>query len=299
MAAQVVFVTQGASQSFFSTTVTAPFFRSTSQAVSFLNSTQTTPFFQSGSLQQAVFNSIQTTPFFQSSALAVSMFDTIETGAVKLLQLRIGDLTLNTAQSQVDVPDATGVYDPVTNPGGYNPDGDPPVSGRPERTDLFLWTVFRLWTDTGDATQTPESQAEEEDDPYVYPLTLPTETIAGEAVPIRGLYEIILIAAPFGTPYGDYQGYESLTEFAAEAEGWYQVGAGLMVDPFVINCLNAKRYEFLQGVMCGKCDTGYLDVYSVYVGMLAAMDAKQWDRAEVFYDQLKEICATGSLSCNC
>lgn len=301
MAAQIVFVTQGASQAFFSTTVTAPYFISTSQAVSFLNSTQTTPFFQSGSLQQATFNTAQSTPFFQSLSLAVSMFNTIETGSVKLLQLRIGELTLNTPQSQVDVPDATGVYDPVTNPGGYNPDGDPPVSGRPERGDVYLWTVYRLWTDTGDVTRTPASQAEQEDDPYVYPLTLPTETIAGEAVTIRGLYEIILIAAPLGTDYynGDYIGNETLADDAAVRTGWYQVGVGLMVDPFVSNCLNAKRYEFLQGVMCGKCDTGYLDVYSVYVGMLAAMDAQQWDRAEVFYDQLKEICATGSLSCNC
>lgn len=299
MAKQIVFVTKGTSRAFFSTTATTPFFARSTQAIGLFNSTLNSAFFQSGSTNQTTFNTTLLAPIFQSSSVATSMFNTIETGSVKLLQLRIGELVLNTAQSQVEVPDATGVYDPVTNPGGYNPDGDPPVSGRPERGDVFLWTVYRIWTRYGRDTQTPDSQNEEADDPYLYTLTFPTEEINGEAVTIKGLYEIILIAAPISVSYNNYKGNPSLADFAAEAEDWYETGVGLMVDPDVTNCLNKKRYEFLQGVMCGKCDEDYLELYSIYVGMLASMDAQQWDRAESLYEQLKEKCSTGNLSCNC
>ena len=299
MAKQIVFVTKGTSRAFFSTTATTPFFARSTQAIGLFNSTLNRAFFQSGSTNQTTFNTTLLAPIFQSSSVATSMFNTIETGSVKLLQLRIGELVLNTAQSQVEVPDATGVYNPVTNPGGYNPDGTPPVSGRPERGDVDLWTVYRLWTRTGKDTQTPDDQPDPTLDPYEYTLTFPTETIDGEAVTIKGLYEIILIAAPVGTNYTAYKGNPSLADFAAEAENWYETGVGLMVDPDVTNCLNKKRYEFLQGVMCGKCDEDYLELYSIYVGMLASMDAQQWDRAESLYEQLKEKCSTGNLSCNC
>jgi hypothetical protein len=71
-----------------------------------------------------------------------------------------------------------------------------------------------------------------------------------------------------------------------------------MVDPDVINCLNNKRYQFLQGVMCGKCDEEYLNFYGIYVGMNNAMEVQEWDRAVEFYEKLKEICACES-SCGC
>jgi hypothetical protein len=298
---RIVFVTKGSSRAFFSTTATAPFFISSGSAISLFNSTSNATFFQSGSTNQTTFNTTRLAPIFQSSAISVSMFNTIDTGSVKLLQLRIGELTLNTPLSQVVVPDATGVYDPVTNPGGYNPDGDPPVAGRPERENVYLWTVYRLWTRSGSDTLTPDNQNEEEDDPYEYTLTFPTEEIDGETVTKKGLYEIILIAAPFGTPYdnNNNKGNPKLANYAAEAKDWYETGVGIMVDPDVTNCLNRKRYEFLQGVMCGKCDEDYLELYSIYVGMLASMDAQQWDQAESLYEQLKEKCSTGNLSCNC
>jgi hypothetical protein len=162
---RIVFVTKGSSRAFFSTTATVPFFISSGSAISLFNSTSNATFFQSGSTNQTTFNTTRLAPIFQSSAISVSMFNTIDTGSVKLLQLRIGELTLNTPQSQVVVPDATGVYDPVTNPGGYNPDGDPPVAGRPERGDVYLWTVYRLWTRSGSDTLTPDNQNEQADDP--------------------------------------------------------------------------------------------------------------------------------------
>lgn len=300
MAKQIVFVTKGSSRAFFSTTASVPFFASSTQSVSFFSSTANSAFFQRGSISQATFNTIFAAPIFQSSSTSVSMFNTIETGAVKLLQLKIGDLVFNSGQTQVVVPDATGVYNASTNPGGYNPDGDPPVPGRPERGDVDLWTVYRLWTHTGKITQTPDAQPDPTLDPYEYTLTFPTENDENNnPVPKRGLYEIILIAAPTGTDYNAYKGYDDLAEFAAEAEDWYETGVGVMNDPVVSNCLNKKRYEFLQGVMCGRCDEDYLELYSIYVGMLAAMEAQQWIDAESFYEQLKEKCSSSSLSCNC
>jgi hypothetical protein len=213
-------------------------------------------------------------------------------------------LTFDSAQTYVNVPDATGEYNATTDPGGWNPNGDPPVSGRPARDESYLWTVYRIWSKPfadgyGVNTQTPDSQADQAEDPYIYTLTFPTETIDNEAVPIRGIYEIIMMAVPDTLTYSDYLGDEALAVRAQEFPDWFVTSVGIMVDPDVVNCLNKKRYQFLQGVMCGNCDEEYLYFYGLYIGMLNAMEVQEYDRAVEFYEKLKGICAQESSSCGC
>jgi len=51
--------------------------------------------------------------------------------------------------------------------------------------------------------------------------------------------------------------------------------------------------------MCGRCDEEYLIFYSLYIGMLNAMEVQEYDRAVEFYEKLKGICAQESSSCGC
>lgn len=303
MAAQIVFRTQGTATSFLSTTNGVPIFLSATQSISFVNTTVPTPIFLTGNKSVVLANTTNGVPIFITPSQSISFVVTPDTTTTKLLVLKIGDLTFDSGQTYVEVPDATGEYNATTNPGGWNPDGDPPVSGRPARDEALLWTVYRIWSKPesdgyGINTQTPDSQAEETNDPYVYTLTFPTETINQEAVPIRGIYEIIMMAVPLNETYANYVGDENLTQRAQEYPDWYVTSGGVMVDPDVVNCLNNKRYQFLQGVMCGKCDEEYLNFYGIYVGMLNAMEVQEWSRAVEFYEKLKEICACESV-CGC
>lgn len=303
MAAQIVFRTQGTATSFISTTNGVPIFLSASRAVSFLNTINSTPLFLSASKREVFVTTTNSSPLFLTTSQSVVFLVTPDTNTTKLLVPKIGTLTFDSGQTYVEVPDATGEYNATTNTGGYNPNGDPPVAGRPARDEVFLWTVYRIWSKPesegyGVNTQTPTTQPDETEDPYNYTLTFPTETINEETTPIRGIYEIIMMAVPDTLFYSDYVGDETLAVRAKEYPGWYVTSVGVMVDPDVINCLNNKRYQFLQGVMCGKCDEEYLNFYGIYVGMNNAMEVQEWDRAVEFYEKLKEICACES-SCGC
>ena len=100
--------------------------------------------------------------------------------------------------------------------------------------------------------------------------------------------------------YTDYEGIDDLYEIAKQYPGWYVGSTGLVVDEQLINCLSRMRYEYLQSVMCGKCDESYLHTYSLYVGMLNAMEVGEWLLAVDFYDKLKVICAEqDESSCGC
>lgn len=303
MAAQIVFRTQGTATSFISTTNGVPIFLSASRAVSFLNTISDTPLFLSASKREVFVTTTSSNPLFITASQSIAFAVTPDTATTKLLVLKIGDLTFDSGQTYVEVPDATGDYNASTNPGGWNPDGQPPVVGRPARDEALLWTVYRIWSRPaadgyGINTQTPATQPDETENPYNYTLTFPTETIGNEVVPIRGIYQIAMMAAPLNENYSDYVGDENLIQRAQEYPDWYVTSVGIMVDPDVINCLNNKRYQFLQGVMCGKCDEEYLNFYGIYVGMNNAMEVQEWDRAVEFYEKLKEICACES-SCGC
>lgn len=230
---------------------------------------------------------------------------TPDTSTTKLLKLKIGTLSFDSGQTMVDVPDDTGVYDANTNPGGYNPNGDPPVTGRPARNEVLLWTAYRLWSRPesdgyGKYTNTPQNQNEETNDPYVFPLTFPTEMVGNDALPIRGVYEIAMLAVPLTEVFSPtYVNDFFLIERAQQYPDWYATSVGVIVDPDLINCLNRKRYEFLQGVMCGKCDEGYLHLYGLYVGAINAMAVQDYASAVDFYNQMKAICDADPSSCGC
>jgi hypothetical protein len=304
MAKQVVFSTSGAAVSFAATPAVSPVFLTNSQAVAFVSTLGTLPIFLTNSQAVAFFSTNSPTPIFLTAGNQVAFLVTPDTDTTKLLVPKIGDLSFNSDQSIVDVPDATGVYDATTNPGGYNPNGDPTVPGRPARNEVYLWTAYRLWSRPesqgyGIYTNTPPNQDEETDDPYVFPLTFPTETIGNDVLPIRGLYQIAMMAVPLTEDFlTDYVGDSYLIQRAEQYPDWYVTSVGVMVDPDVTNCLNRKRYQFLQGVMCGKCDEEYLNFYGIYVGMINAMEVQEWDRAVEFYDKLKELCACES-ECGC
>lgn len=303
-AIQIVFSTVGTTTTFTLTSSSTPFFASGNTSVTFSATTNSTPIFASSSTSVTFTATTNSNGVFLTPSQTVSFFVTPNTTSTKLLVLKIGDLSFDTDQTYVDVPDATGVYDAVTNPGGWNPDGDPPVVGRPARDEALLWTVYRIWSRPtsagyGENTQTPPLQNEEYDDPYVYPLTFPTETIGNDVVPIRGIYELIMMAVPLNEVYANYIGNVQLAQQAAQFPDWYVTSVGVVVDPDLINCLNRKRYEFLQGVMCGKCDDEYLYFYGLYVGLLNAMAVQDWVLANDFYVKLKDICATAASSCGC
>ncbi len=67
-----------------------------------------------------------------------------------------------------------------------------------------------------------------------------------------------------------------------------------------LNDLSQMRYAFLKSIMCGRCDEEYLNTYSVYVGIINAMEAGEWERAVEFYDKLKGICTEQNCNqCGC
>lgn len=299
---QVVFRTQGTATSFVNTTNSLPIFLTGGQATRFLSTFSPTPFFQTGSVAQSFVTTKANSAPFLSASQSVSFFITPDTGTTKLLKLKIGDLTFNSNQTNVEFPDATGEYDATTNPGGYNPEATPPppVAGRPKRSEVYLWTAYRIWNRYGNTTQTPDSQPDEADPSYTYTLTFPTEEVDGEAVTIKGIYEIAMMAVPNTLSYSNYIGDSNLITMAEEFPDWYVTSVGVMVDADVVNCLSRMRYEYLQSVMCGKCDDEYLAVYSIYVGMLNAMEVGEWSRAVEFYEKLKTICTEQKgPSCGC
>jgi hypothetical protein len=206
----------------------------------------------------------------------------------KLLELKFGTFEISTDYSSVNVLDNTGEYVAVTNPGGYNPEGDAPDVNRAKRSEILLWTVYKNHSVTKDVLIFPSSQAQESDVDYVYPLPITS----------KGIYEIILIAAPVGSVYADSQ-TETLDQYAKAQQGWYINSAGQTFDPVLVTCLNNKRWDFLTGVMCGNCDEDYLQFYADYVGMLNANEIQDWDNAEILYQKLLTKCSEIGCDCGC
>jgi hypothetical protein len=198
MAAQVIFRTQGVATSFVNTTNRIPIFLTSGIATRFLNTFQPTPFFQTGGVSSSFLTTNVTYPIFLTPSEAVAFFTTADKGTTKLLVPTIGTLEVASGYTYINVPDATGDFDATTNPGGYNILPLPFNAARPYRENVALWTVYRIWNVYGNNTQSPDAQNEQYDNPYEYQLFIPTQTNAAqEEEIIRGVYEIILIAAPY------------------------------------------------------------------------------------------------------
>lgn len=198
MAYQVVLRTQGAATSFVNTTNGVPIFLTAGQAVRFLSTYAPTSLFLTGSVKQAYTTTNANFPVFLTPSEAIVFLTTVDTNSTKLLKPAIGTLEIATGYTFVNVPDATGDYNALTNPGGYNILPLPFNAARPYRDNVALWTVYRIWNVYGSDTQSPDEQNEQYITPYTYQLFFPTETNAAqEEEVIRGVYEIILIAAPY------------------------------------------------------------------------------------------------------
>ena len=198
MAYQVVLRTQGAATSFVNTTNGVPIFLTAGQAVRFLSTYAPTSLFLTGSVKQAYTTTNANFPVFLTPSEAIVFLTTVDTNSTKLLKPAIGTLEIATGYTFVNVPDATGDYNALTNPGGYNILPLPFNAARPYRENVALWTVYRIWNVYGSDTQSPDEQNEQYITPYTYQLFCPTQTNAAqEEEVIRGVYEIILIAAPY------------------------------------------------------------------------------------------------------
>lgn len=197
MAAQVIFRTQGVATSFANTTNRIPIFLTAGAATRFLNTFQPTPFFQTTGLSSAFLTTNVSFPLFLTPSEAISFFTTADRNTTKQLVPKIGTMEVSSGYTFVNVPDATGDYNALTNPGGYNVLPSPFNAARPYRDNVALWTVYRVWNVYGSDTQSPDEQNEQYDNPYEYQLFFPTEiNAAQEEEVIKGVYEIILIAAP-------------------------------------------------------------------------------------------------------
>lgn len=198
MSAQVIFRTQGVATSFVNTTNRIPIFLTPGAATRFLNTFQPTPFFQTGGVSSSFLTTNVTFPVFLTPSEAVAFFTTADKGTTKLLVPKIGTMEVASGYTYINVPDATGDYDATTNPGGYNILPLPFNAARPYRENVALWTVYRIWNVYGNNTQSPDSQNEQYEVDYEYQLFIPTQiNAAQEEEIIRGVYEIILIAAPY------------------------------------------------------------------------------------------------------
>ena len=198
MSAQVIFRTQGVATSFVNTTNRIPIFLTSGIATRFLNTFQPTPFFQTGGVSSSFLTTNVTYPIFLTPSEAVAFFTTADKGTTKLLVPKIGTLEVASGYTYINVPDATGDFDATTNPGGYNILPLPFNAARPYRENVALWTVYRIWNVYGNNTQSPDAQNEQYEVDYEYQLFIPTQTNAAqEEEIIRGVYEIILIAAPY------------------------------------------------------------------------------------------------------
>jgi len=197
MAAQIVFRTQGQATSFVSTTNGVPIFLTSSQSISFLNTTSPTSLFLTSSRKDAFLTTTSPVPVFLTQSQSVAFFVTADINTTKLLVPKIGTMEVALGYTFINVPDATGSFNAITNPGGYNTLPLPFNAARPYRDNVALWTVYRIWNVYGSNTQSPDTQDEQYDVNYEYQLFIPTETnSAQEEEIVRGVYQIILIAAP-------------------------------------------------------------------------------------------------------
>lgn len=283
------FVTAGRKVSFLSTTGEIVIFKSSQRADSFFLTKPDTNVFLTGNRQDAFFSTISNSPIFLSSSRQVAFAVSPDLNAPKELMPKWGTFSINTDQSQIVCPDGTGEYNATTNPGGFNPESAGINANRPKRSAVQLWTVYKLRSEGG-VTEGPSTQPQST--PYIYTLSLPTNT---DGTPKKGLYQIYLVVAPLSATY------DSGTDWVAVSSqpDYYLGSSALMVDSTVQNCINRMRYEFLQSVMCGKCNEAYLEVYGLYVGMLNAMESGEWTTAVEIYEKLKEICSSQEQSCTC
>ena len=122
------------------------------------------------------------------------------------------------------------------------------------------------------------------------------------AVDGYGVYQMFMIAAPTGTSYDDLKLFgNSIYEYATYYEGWYATTGAVIADPDIYNCINKKRYEFLNSIMSGDCDNKYLEMYGLFVGAINAFSIgtdEAYIQGMELIDKLREECIAEGCNCN-
>lgn len=225
--------------------------------------------------------------FSVTSGIKSVFTTTVEANPDKLLRLQNGDFDFATNYTSVTIADTTGVYDEQTNPYGYQPPTDPPNPNRPYRSDLKLWTIYRIKTSSApEQLVFPTSQANESEPDYTYSLTIPE----------NGIYELIMIGAPNSENYEDWE-QQNLFDYAKSQNNWFATSQWVTISADLDKCLTNLRWEFLTSVMCGDCDTSYLEFYADYVALYYANQI-QSNTAIELYNKLTAYC-NKSGNCGC
>jgi hypothetical protein len=196
--AQIYFGTGGYSSRVVSTTSFAAYAITAKNASAYFATISQNGFATTSKNAVALFATISGNAFITTSAIRTAYFVTPDPNTQKDLILKIGTLSVDSDYTYLNVPDATGDYNALTNTGGYNVLPAPYNPYRPYRLNVRLWTVYKIWNVYGSATQSPDQQNDQDEVNYVYQLEIPTVTNPdGTTEIIGGVYEIILIAAPY------------------------------------------------------------------------------------------------------
>jgi len=284
-------------RSFSSTRKDDTFIKVGGNGLSTFSTVRNLAFLQTTGIAKGFFSTNLDKFFISTGAVNTTFFSTPDPNSPKLLELKIGDITVNMDYTRLIIEDGTGVYNADTNPGGYNPEGDPPIYNRPARSEVDLWIVYRIPYDRSlpESAQNPSfyyfpSVQYGSMTPFEYPLD----------ITVQGIYEIVMLAVPLGTDYATFNGStQDVIGYAQAQPDWYYTTMGICIDDVIVNCMNRKRYAFLQGVMCGECDEDYLSLYSDYVGMLNALDLSDFNNAIILYNRIKTKCSEVSCDCGC
>jgi len=267
-----------------------PFFETSKEIGVFPSTISNNAFFESSGVARSFARTVGDTAFFATYGVKIVLPVVLPNDTSKTLKLKFGTLDIASDLSTISIVDDTGEYNATTNPGGYNPEADPVDINRAKRSEVDLWLAYRVWTDT----TTPNTIFPTPADPTVNPweYVLPVE--------YSGIFQLFMIAAPVGKSFADVQALgNSVYEYATQQIEWYSGSNGIIADPDVINCINRARYAFLESVMCGNCDEGYLELYSKYVGAQNALDAGLFSEASALVLEIKEECSKLNCNCNC
>ena len=294
MGFKIAFVTTGGVKQIFPTVVSSnTFFETSSVSTVFPTTTTDRPFFQTSGITYAFPNTISNNAFIETSNFVTAFPVVLSDDTSKLLKLRWGAFNVASDYSTITVPDNTGTYDSSTNPGGYNPEEDALDPNRAKRSEVDLYLAYRIWTD-GNIPNT------------VFPSPVdPTAEEWEYVLPIEeyGVYQIFMIAAPVGKSFEDIEGKgNSIFDFASQAPEWYATSGAAILDPDIINCINRSRFAFVESVICGDCDEGYLSLYSKYIGALSAFEVGTNDayiQGMALIEEIRQECNKIGCNCNC
>ena len=134
----VFFRTSGFAKAFVGTTGSSPFVLTSPAARAFFTTAANYPVVYTAPKKVAFFVTASTSPIVKTTGKNVIFVVTPDFNTPRELDLKIGTLVFDTNQTTVDVPDATGEYNAITNPGGYNPEAASTLPFSPLKISFFI-----------------------------------------------------------------------------------------------------------------------------------------------------------------